>query len=172
MRAMSTLPSGWGGRPAWAEIDLDSLGHNVRLLARRAAPARLWAVVKANAYGHGAVACGRAALEAGAAGLAVVCVDEGEELRQAGIDAPILVVGYTPPSDAERVVALRLRPTVGAWELVEALATAARRSGWTVPVHLELESGLNRHGGGPDAVVALAERARAVPGIEVEGLFT
>ena len=172
MRAMSLLPSAWGGRPAWAEIDLDALGRNVRLLAARAAPSRLWAVVKANAYGHGAIACGRAALEAGAAGLAVVCVDEAEELRHAGIDAPILVVGYTPPSDAERVVALRLRPTVGAWELVEALAAAARRAGWTVPIHLELESGLNRHGLLPDPLVALAERARAVAGVEVEGLFT
>src|SRR5512133_257869 len=103
-------PSRWGGRPVWAEIDLDALSHNVRLLADRAAPARLWAVVKANAYGHGAIACGRAALEAGAAGLAVVCVDEGEELRQAGIEAPILVVGHTTPSDAARAVALRLRP--------------------------------------------------------------
>jgi alanine racemase len=172
MRFMSLLPSAWRGRPTWAEIDLDALAHNVRLLAARAAPARLWAVVKANAYGHGAVACGRAALEAGASGLAVVCVDEGEELRQAGLDAPVLVVGYTPPSDAERAVALRLRPTVGAPELVEALAAAARRAGWTVPVHLELESGLNRHGLSPERLVALAEKARATPGIEVEGLFT
>jgi alanine racemase len=172
MRAMSLTPSAWGGRPAWAEVDLDALAHNVRLLAGRAAPARVWAVVKANAYGHGAVACGRAALEAGAAGLAVVCVDEGEELRQAGVEAPILVVGYTPPSDAERVVALRLRPTVGAWELVEALGAAARRAGWTVPLHLELESGLNRHGLLPGALVDLAERARGAPGVEVEGLFT
>jgi alanine racemase len=109
---------------------------------------------------------------AGASGLAVVCVDEGEELRQAGIGEPILVVGYTPPSDAERIVALRLRPTVGAPELVEALAQAARRAGWTVPLHLELESGLNRHGLPADRLVALAERARAVAGVEVEGVFT
>ncbi len=172
MRAMSLLPAAWSGRPAWAEIDLDALAHNVSLLVSRAAPSRVWAVVKANAYGHGAVACGRAALEAGAAGLAVVCVDEGEELRQAGVDAPILVVGYTPPSDAERVVALQLRPAVGAFDLVEALGAAARRTGRTVPIHLELESGLNRHGLAPDALVALAERARVIPGIEVEGLFT
>jgi alanine racemase len=169
---MSLLPSEWSGRPVWAEIDLDALAHNARLLAARAAPARLWAVVKANAYGHGAVACGRAALEAGAAGLAVVCVDEGEELRRAGIDAPVLVVGHTPASDAARVVALRLRPTVGAWELVEALAAAGRRAGWTVPLHLELESGLNRHGLVPDALVSLAGRARETPGVEVEGVFT
>ncbi len=172
MRAMSLLPSAWSGRPTWAEIDLDALAANVRLLTARASPSRVWAVVKANAYGHGAVACGRAALGAGAAGLAVVCVDEGEELRQAGVDAPVLVLGHTPPSDAERVVALRLRPTVAAPELVDALAAAGRRAGWTVPLHLELESGLNRHGLAPDALVALAERARATPAVEVEGLFT
>ena len=169
---MSLSPSAWSGRPVWAEVDLDALSHNVRLLAARAAPAKLWAVVKANAYGHGAVACGRAALEAGATGLAVVCVDEGEELRRAGIEAPILVLGHTPASDAGRVVALRLRPTVGVWELVEALAAAGRRAGWTVPLHLELETGLNRHGLAPDALVALAGRARETEGVEVEGLFT
>jgi alanine racemase len=169
---MSLLATRWGGRPTWAEVDLDALTHNVRLLAARAAPARLWAVVKANAYGHGAIACGRAALDAGAAGLAVVCVDEAEELRHAGVEAPILVLGHTSPSDAERAVALRLRPTVGAPELLEALAASARRGGWTVPIHLELETGLNRHGLEPDALVALAERARAAPGVEVEGLFT
>jgi alanine racemase len=169
---MSLLATRWGGRPTWAEVDLDALTHNVRLLAARAAPARLWAVVKANAYGHGAIACGRAALDAGAAGLAVVCVDEAEELRHAGVEGPILVLGHTSPSDAERAVALRLRPTVGAPELLEALAAAARRAGWTVPIHLELETGLNRHGLGPEALVALAERAHAAPGVEVEGLFT
>jgi alanine racemase len=169
---MSLPPPAWSGRPVWAEIDLDALAHNVGLLAERARPAKLWAVVKANAYGHGAVACGRAALAAGATGLAVVCVDEGEELRRAGLDAPILVLGHTPPSDAARVVALRLRPTVGAWDLVEALAAEGRRAGWTVPLHLELESGLNRHGLLPDALVALAGRARETAGVEVEGLFT
>jgi alanine racemase len=172
MRAMSRLPSQWAGRPAWAEIDLDALAENLRLLAARATPARVWAVVKANAYGHGAIACGRAALDAGAAGLAVVCMDEAEELRRAGIEAPLLVVGHTPPTDAARVVSLRVRPTVGSWDLVEALAAAARRAGWTVPIHLELESGLNRHGLLPDALVEIARRARETPGIEVEGLFT
>jgi alanine racemase len=169
---MSMLPSAWGGRPVWAEIDLDALAHNVQSLARRAAPARLYAVVKANAYGHGAVAVGRAALEAGAAGLAVVCTDEGEELRRAGITAPILVVGYTPASDARRVVALDLQPAVGAADVVEALSAAARDAGAKVAIHLELESGLNRHGLAPDALVALAERARELPGLEVRGLFT
>ncbi len=165
-------PEAYPGRPCWAEIDLDALAANVALLCGRAAPARLYAVVKANAYGHGAVACGRAALLAGAHGLAVVCVDEAEELRRAGVTAPLLVVGYTPPSDAARVVALGLMPTVGAPELCEALSAAAARAGAVVPIHLELETGLHRHGLTPEACVALAERARGLPGLEVRGLFT
>jgi alanine racemase len=169
---MTSSPAAFPGRPCWAEIDLDALAANTRLLAARAAPARLYAVVKANAYGHGAVACGRAALAAGAHGLAVVCVDEGAELRQAGVAAPILVVGYTPPSDASRVVALGLMPTVGAAELGLALSAAASAAGAVVPVHLEVETGLNRHGLLPEACVALAERLRRLPGLEVRGLFT
>jgi alanine racemase len=169
---MVMTPTEWIGRPCWAEIDLDALAHNVRVLAARASPIRLMAVVKANAYGHGAVACGRAALEAGASQLAVVCVDEGEELRRAGITAPVVVLGYTPPSSAARVVALELQPTAGDPAFVDALSRAARERGATVPIHLELETGLNRHGLLPDALVALAERARALPGIRVEGLFT
>jgi alanine racemase len=169
---MALAPGQWQGRPVWAEIDLDALSHNLRLLAERARPARLYAVVKANAYGHGAVAVGRAALEAGAAALAVVCVDEAEELRRAGVAAPILVLGHTPAADAERVVALGLEPAVGARELVEALSAAARRRGVEIALHLEVESGLNRHGLSPGAAVELAERARALPGVRVKALFT
>ncbi|MFT3914738.1 MAG: alanine racemase [Anaeromyxobacteraceae bacterium] len=165
-------PSEWPGRPVWAEVDLDAIARNVKLLAARAAPAKLWAVVKANAYGHGAVAVGRAALEAGAQALVVVAVDEAEELRQAGITAPILVVGWTPPSDAGRVVELGLRAAAGSAEFLEALSAAARGAPRPVEVDLELETGLNRHGLAPDALVALAGRARALPGLKVQGLFT
>jgi alanine racemase len=162
----------WSGRPVWAEIDLDALAHNVRLLVERAAPARLYAIVKANAYGHGAVMAGRAALEAGAAGLGVVCVDEGEELRRGGIDAPVLVVGAVQPSEAESIVGLSLTPTVTTTQLAIALSRAAAARGLTQKVHLELESGLNRNGLPLDELVAFAESLRALPGIEVEGLYT
>ena len=172
MPPMPFEPSRWAGRPVWAEIDLDAIAHNLALLAARAAPARVIAVVKANAYGHGAVAVARTALAAGARGLAVVCVDEGEELRRAGVTAPVVVLGHTPAADAERVAALGLEPAVGSLELVEALAAAASRHGVEVPIHLEVETGFNRHGLPPDEVVALAERARALPGLRVKALFT
>lgn len=169
---MAFAPRQWGARPVWAEIDLDAVAHNLKLLAARVRPARVYAVVKANAYGHGAVAVARAALDAGADALAVAAVDEGEELRRAGIAAPILVLGHTPASDAERVVAHRLEPAVGGPELVEALSALARARGAEVPVHVELETGFGRHGVPPDAAVALAERARALPGLRVKALFT
>jgi alanine racemase len=169
---MAFAPRQWGGRPVWAEIDLDALAQNLKTLARRVRPARTYAVVKANAYGHGAVAVAGAALEAGADALAVAAVDEGEELRRAGISAPVLVMGHTPATDAERVVALRLEPAVGGPELVEALSARARARGAEVAIHLELETGFGRHGLLPDAAVALAERARALPGLRVKALFT
>jgi alanine racemase len=169
---MGLAPRQWSGRPVWAEIDLDAVAHNVRLLAACARPARLYAVVKANAYGHGAVAVGRAALEAGAAALAVACVDEGEELRRAGITAPILVLGHTPASDAGRVVGLGLEPAVGGRELVDALSAAARERGLEVPIHLEVETGFNRHGLALEALVEIADLARSLPGVRVKALFT
>jgi alanine racemase len=166
------IDNAWGGRPCWAEIDLDAITHNVRLLIARAAPARVFVVVKANAYGHGAIAVGRAAVDAGAHGLAVVCVDEAEELRRGGIDAPVLVVGAVQDTEAAAIVDLRLTPTVASHSLAEALSQIASARGVTRNIHIELESGLNRHGLPPDELVAFAEAARTLPGIEIEGLYT
>ena len=160
------------GRPVWAEIDLDALSANVSLLAERAAPARLYAVVKANAYGHGAIACARAAVEAGASGLATVCVDEAVELRHAGVNAPILVVGQADVSESEQIVEETLTPTVTSMQMALALSRHAARLGRTQKIHVELESGLNRNGMPLDDLVALAEGSRALPHIEVEGLYT
>jgi alanine racemase len=130
------------------------------------------AVVKANAYGHGAVPVAKAVLAAGADRLGVVCVDEGEELRRAGIDAPILVMGHTPTAQAERVVSLSLTPSVGNRPFAEALSEAAISAGVTLPVHLKLETGLNRYGLPPEQLLPLAESIRHLPGLDVEGLWT
>lgn len=162
----------WSGRPVWADIDLDALTENVRQLKRQAGGAALMAVVKANAYGHGAIAVSRAALAAGAERLAVICVDEAEELRRAGIDAPILVMGFTPISQAERVVELGLTPTVSTPELAHALARLARKKGIVQPIHLKVETGLNRYGLPPEQLLPLAESLRDEPGLLIEALFT
>ena len=105
---MDTAGGRWFGRPLWAEIDLDAVAHNVQLLRARAAPARLVAIVKANAYGHGAVAVARAAIEAGASGLGVVCVDEADELRRAGIDSEFLLVGQAQTTEADWTISVNV----------------------------------------------------------------
>jgi alanine racemase len=172
MEWQDMIAGSWQGRPVWAEVDLDALAHNVNELKKRAGGATLLAVVKANAYGHGAVAVSRAALEAGADRLAVICVEEGEQLRLAGIGAPILVMGPTLPNQAERIVDLSLTPTVNSREMALALSGYAAAQGIVQPVHLKVETGLNRFGLPPEELVPLAEFLRELPGIEVEGLFT
>jgi len=164
--------SAWLGRPVWADVDLDALEHNVRELKRQACGALLMAIVKANAYGHGATGIARAALAAGADRLGVVCVDEGEELRRAGVTAPILVMGHTPVSQAERAVALDLTTTVGSHHFAEAVAQRAIERGVTIRVHLKVETGLNRYGLPPEQLLPLAESMRHLPGLDVEGLWT
>src|SRR5215468_5637457 len=99
-------------RPVWAEVDLDAVRDNVRALRAHVAPASLLAVVKADGYGHGAVEIGRAALEAGATHLGVALVEEGVALREARIDAPILVLSEPVPDAAACVVEHQLTPVV------------------------------------------------------------
>lgn len=160
------------GLRVWAEIDLDCIEGNVRALNERAGDAKLLAVVKGNAYGHGAIAVAKAAMAAGAWGLGVVGVEEGEELRRAGIDAPILVLGSASPAMARRAVELDLRLTIGSYEQGDMLSAFAYAAGRRAIVHLKVETGLNRFGLLPDDAAALAEALRLLPGIEVEGLST
>jgi alanine racemase len=162
----------WEGRPVWAEVDLDAVACNIRLLKGQANGAALLAVVKANAYGHGAVAVARAALAAGADRLGVICVDEGEQLRRAGIAAPILVMGHTPATDAARLVDLSLTGTVASRETAEALARAAAQRGVRLAVHVKVDTGLNRYGFTLAEALALGDWLRDLSSLEVEGLFT
>ena len=162
----------WWGRPLWAEIDLDALAYNVASLKGQAGPAAMAAVVKANGYGHGALGVARAALEAGAERLAVICVDEGEQLRRGGISAPILVMGHSPAGDARRIVELELTPTVNSLEMGQALAREAAAANVRQPVHLKVDTGLNRYGLAPREIVPLAEALRVMPSLDVEGIFT
>jgi alanine racemase len=160
------------GLRVWAEIDLDNVVANAGALKRCAGEARLLAVVKGNAYGHGAVPVARAALEGGAWGLGVVSLEEGEELRRAGIEAPVLVLGSTTPALARRLVAAGLRVTVASLDMGRALSAAALAQGSSVAVHVKVETGLNRFGVLPEEAVRLAHSLRALPGIVVEGLST
>ena len=150
-------------RWAWIDVDLDAIRHNVGQLRAVVAPSALWAVVKANGYGHGALDVAGAALDAGAEGLCVALVQEGIELRDAGIDAPILVLSEQPPDAVDDIVRYRLMATVYTASFIDVLAGAARARKVTgVPVHLKIDSGMQRVG----ALAANADVLRLV------GVFT
>ena len=158
---------------AWAEIDLAAVRHNVAALREHVAPARVCGVVKANGYGHGAVAVGRAALEAGADWLAVAQVDEAAALRAAGVEAPLIVLSEPCADEADAAVATGARLTVYTPGAVHALAAAARRrGGGPVPVHLKVDTGMRRVGVEPPDAVGTAKAIAATDELVLEGVFT
>ncbi len=160
-------------RPAWIEVDLGTIAHNVRLL-RASLPegTALLAVVKANAYGHGAIPVARAALDAGAALLGVTCLDEALELRRAGISASILMLGYAPPEHADLIVEYGIIANCFSSDVLAALDRAARKFGAIARVHLKVDTGMGRLGPLPADFAALVEEAGARKRIRVEGIFT
>ncbi len=159
-------------RWAWAEVDVDALRHNVGSLARAVSPSHVRAVVKADGYGHGAVTAARAALDAGAAGLCVALVQEGVELRAAGIDAPILVLTEQPPEQLDSLAAAGLEATAYRLDHVDALAAAATRVGAVVSVHLKIDSGMQRVGAAPDLIASLVDAVRSSDSLRLGGVFT
>ena len=163
----------WPGlRPAWVEVDLDAIAANVRTLAAEVAPARLLAVVKADAYGHGAVPVARAATEAGAAWLGVALVEEALELRAAGIPAPLLVLSEPHPAAADACAANRVAVTICTRAGVRAFGAAGRRAGRPLAAHLKVDTGMHRQGCAPAELPDLVAAALAEPGLAVEGLWS
>jgi alanine racemase len=164
-------------RPAWLEIDLGAIEHNAAVLASIAAPARLCAVVKADAYGHGAVEVAGAALAGGASCLAVAIVDEGVELRDAGIEAPILVLSEPGDDAMAEVYAYGLVPTIYTFDgLALAAKAAGGRSGADAgepaPVEIKVDTGMHRVGADPQAVVPLARALVESAQLGFAGLWT
>jgi alanine racemase len=133
-------------RPTWAQIDLAAIAANVTALKAQADAPRLMAVVKADGYGHGAVPAAQAALAGGADWLAVALVEEGEELRHAGVTAPILVMTEPPVDAVPGMIAARLTPTVYTPTFLNAVDAAGRDEGESVAVHLKLDTGMRRVG--------------------------
>lgn len=159
-------------RPAWAEIDLAAIRHNVRLLRGVAAPARLCAVVKADGYGHGSVAVGRAALEGGASCLAVATVEEGMELRDSHIAAPVLVLSEPPPEAMDQVVAAGLLATLYSVLGVEQAEKAAAAAGKLLDVHVKVDTGMHRVGADPSDLEAILSQVVASPHLRYSALWT
>jgi alanine racemase len=161
-------------RPAWAEIDLAAIRHNASVLASLAAPARLCAVVKAGGYGHGAAEVARAALSGGATWLAVALVEEGRELRAAGVVAPVLILSEPPAEAMVEVVAAGLTPTIYTHDGLEALRRAVDDAGvgQPAPVHVKVDTGMHRVGAVPEEAVRLAAEVAADRRLELEGFWT
>jgi alanine racemase len=161
-------------RPVWAEVDPAAVQANAAHLASLVAPARLCAVVKAFGYGHGPVRVAEAAVAGGASWLAVATVEEGIQLRQAGITEPVLLLSEPIAGAMTDVVAAGLTPTLYTPAGVEAAARAVAGYGGQSPlaVHVKVDTGMHRVGAEPEEAVALALAVAEAPGLVLEGLFT
>lgn len=160
-------------RPTWAEVNLDSIAHNVREF-RKILPAntKIMAAVKADGYGHGAVQTARQALAAGADYLAVASVEEGVELRLAEIDAPILILGYTPPDASAEVIRWDLVQTIFLHEQVEAFMKASQDIGRPARVHVKVDTGMGRLGLQAEAAADFIESVAKQEQLVLEGVFS
>ncbi|HXY45978.1 MAG TPA: alanine racemase, partial [Acidimicrobiales bacterium] len=164
-------------RPVWVEVDLAAVAHNAAVLASVAAPARLCAVVKADAYGHGAVEVAKAALAGGASSLAVALLDEGAELRDAGIEAPILLLSEPSEDAMAEVYAYGLLPTVYSSDGLHLARKAARaraeeQRASPAAVEIKVDTGMHRVGVDPGALVPLARALDDIEELELGGLWT
>jgi alanine racemase len=161
-------------RPTRADVNFDALRHNLRVVRRHAGTARVWAVLKADGYGHGAPAVARVLERAGADGFCVALVEEGVELREAGIAAPILVMSGHYGGALEEVVARGLVPVVHDAAQVEAFARLARAGAIPGPVdvHLKVDTGMARLGVTMSELPSLAARLASTPEVRVRGLMT
>jgi alanine racemase len=159
-------------RWAWAEVHTGLISHNVAIVAQRTAPVQVWAVVKANGYGHGAIQVANAALAGGATGLCVAIVDEGVALRRAGITAPILLLSEQPAELADLVVGYQLTPTVATTRGAAVLAASAAAADQTIKVHIKVDTGMHRVGVAPNETVSLASFVSSYESLTIEGVYT
>ena len=162
----------------WAEISLDNLTHNFETIRRQVGPkAKLLGVVKADAYGHGAVRVAKHLERLGAGYLAVSNLDECEELRVNGITLPILMLGFTPADQAGRILKNDMTQAVPNLAIAEAYSSAAVHAGGTMKVHIKLDTGMGRLGfqcddAHFDASLRDILKILTLPGLDVEGVFT
>ena len=168
-----------GKNRTWVEIDLDTLGQNIREIKKHLKPhVRLMGIVKANAYGHGAVEVAETLLENGADCLGVALVDEAEELRKAGFRVPILLLGNSFEDDIETIIESDIMPAVSDVAFAEKLAVAASKRRKEVKVHIKIDTGMSRVGFLADNQENLENTCRDIvkisrfPGIRIDGMFT
>ena len=159
-------------RWAWVEIDLTAIKTNVAVLVKQAGRAELWATVKANGYGHGAVEVARTALSAGARGLCVALADEAHQLRQAKIVAPILIVSEQPEVAFEQMLRDEVVATVYNEATINSYAAVAARLGVVGKVHLKVDTGMHRVGVPVASAMARVEQIIAAKSLQLDGVYT
>ncbi|WP_114459029.1 MULTISPECIES: alanine racemase [unclassified Halanaerobium] len=161
-------------RPAWLEINLDNYGHNIKLIKEQLQKRTLLtAVVKADAYGHGAVEISKKALESGADRLAVAILDEAEELRKSGLsEVPILILGWTPKEQYERVIKHNLIQTIYDYQDVLALNKAAEKLGKKAKIHIKIDTGMSRLGIKAKQGLKFVKKVNDLSSIIIEGIYT
>ncbi len=161
-------------RPAWLEINLDNYEHNIKLIkGLLCKKTLLTAVVKADAYGHGAVEISKKALESGADRLAVAVLDEAEELRKSDLPKiPILILGWTPKEQYERVIEHNLIQTVYDYQDVLALNEAAEKMNRKAKIHIKIDTGMSRLGIKPEQGIEFVKKVNELSNIIIEGIYT
>ena len=160
-------------RPVWAEVDLDKLAHNMREIRRISKSENVIAVVKADAYGHGAIDVAPILLENGANRLAVAVITEAVELRRSGIQCPIMVLGFTPPTLISDVLEYDIEQAVYSYELAKEISKLAVEKNKIVKVHIVVDTGMGRIGYLPnDESVEEVYKISKLPNIVIEGMFS
>ena len=162
-----------GQRPTWAEIDLAALASNFHVIKRRiGSGVKVMAIVKANAYGHGAVECARRLAQEGADWFGVALPEEGVELRTSGITQPILCLAGFWEGQAASCIQERLVPVVFRLDMIEAFNSAARDAGMIADVHVKIDTGMGRLGVRFDEVNEFADALKRFENIRIDGLMT
>lgn len=160
-------------RPVWVEINLSAIKENIRQIKSLVkVGTKCCAIVKADGYGHGAIAVARAVLDAGADYLAVAILDEAIELREAGFTVPILILGYTPAYQMPLVLAYNVQPTVCTLETARALSVAAQAVNIRAKIHVKIDTGMGRIGVRPEDVGSFAEKVVQLPNMQIEGVYS
>ena len=161
-------------RPTYVEINLDNLSHNFREIQKMVKEGTIvMPVIKANGYGHGSVVLGRMYRELGADRVAVSLLNEGIELRRAGLDLPILILNYTPGEQMKEVAAYDLTQAIYRYEDAKALSHAAKEMGKTAKLHIKIDTGMGRLGFQPtEESVEEILKLKDLENIDVEGIFT
>ncbi|MGL5576459.1 MAG: alanine racemase [Sarcina sp.] len=159
-------------RPVWAEVNLDNIRSNIREIKKLTKDKKIIAVVKADAYGHGAVDVAPVLLEEGASKLAVAVITEALELRNAGIKADIMILGYTPLTFSEKLIRQNIEQTVYSLDYARGLSREALKLNTKAKIHLAIDTGMGRIGFLPNEDLEDIIKVCSLPGLDIVGIFT